>query len=164
MNSPSNRRKTRLVDRQFQLGLAWRMLIVFLLFFFAGIVLVFAPSMLGLLTGKSLEALEPAAAEFLVLHRRVWPAVLFVLVGIFLYTILVSQRIAGPVYRINAVLRKMLEGTIPEDVTFRKGDYFQETAELLDRLAKKLSAEDSGGGRKSARTLGTEEPRGPGNG
>lgn len=52
MNSQSNRRKTRLVDRQFQLGLA----------------------------------------------------------GIFAYTILVSQRIAGPVYRINSVLRKMLDG------------------------------------------------------
>lgn len=145
MISPSNRRKTRLVDRQFQLGLAWRMLIVFLLFFFAGIVLVFAPSVFGLLTGESLEALEPAAAEFLVLHRRVWPAVLFVLAGMFLYTILVSQRIAGPVYRINSVLRKMLDGETPETVTFRKKDYFQDTAELLDRLSKKLAAEKPGG-------------------
>lgn len=160
MNSPSNRRKTRLVDKQFQFGLAWRMLTVFLLFFFAGIVLVFAPSMFGLLTGESLEALEPAAAEFLVLHRRVWPAVLFVLVGMFLYTLLVSQRIAGPVYRINAVLRKMLEGSFPGAVTFRKKDYFQDTAELLDRLSKKLAAEKSpGGGGESA---GNREPEGTG--
>ena len=162
MNSLSNRRKTRLVDRQFQLGLAWRMLIVFLLFFFAGIVLVFAPSMLGLMTGESLEALEPAAAEFLVLHQRVWPAVLLVLAGIFAYTILVSQRIAGPVYRSNSVLRKMLDGDFPGSVTFRKGDYFQDTAELLDQLSKKLAAEGSGGSsRESAGTRGAEETRGP---
>lgn len=155
MNSPSNRRKTRLVDRHFQLGLAWSMLIVFLLFFFAGILLVFAPSMIALLTGESLEALEPAAAEFLVLHRRVWPAVLFVLVGMFAYTLLVSHRIAGPVYRINSVLRKMLDGDFPETITFRKKDYFQETAELLDRLSKKLAVEKPGGKREA------EEARGP---
>lgn len=139
--SALNRRKPRLVDSRFQLGLAWRLLLVFLLFFLGGIVLVFAPSMIALFTGESLEALEPAAAEFLVLHKRVWPAVLFVLVGLAGYTLLVSHRIAGPVYRINDVLRKMLDGEFPRKVTFRRGDYFGETAELLERLARKLGGE-----------------------
>ena len=39
MNPTTNRRKGRLVDRQFQIGLAWRILLVFLLFFFLGIFL-----------------------------------------------------------------------------------------------------------------------------
>ena len=50
MNHATNRRKGRLVDRQFQVGLAWRILLVFLLFFFLGILLVFAPSMFGLIS------------------------------------------------------------------------------------------------------------------
>lgn len=140
MDAP-DRRKSRLVDRRFQFGLAWRMLLVFLLFFFGGVVLVFAPSMIALFTGERLEALEPAAAEFLVLHKRVWPAVLFVLVGLAGYTLLLSHRIAGPVYRINAVLRRMLDGEFPRKVTFRRGDYFGETAELLEQLSRKLAAE-----------------------
>jgi hypothetical protein len=138
---PPNRRRSRLVDSRFQLGLAWRMLLVFLLFFFGGVVLVFAPSMIALFTGESLEALEPAAVEFLVLHKRVWPAVLFVLVGLAVYTVLLSHRIAGPVYRINSVLRKMLDGEFPPTIAFRRGDYFGDTAQLLERLSRKLAGE-----------------------
>ncbi len=141
MNPKTDRRKGRLVDRQFQVGLAWRMLLVFLLLFFLGIFLVFAPSMFGLLTGETLESLEPAATEFLVLHHRVWPAVVVVLVGMFAYTIVVSHRIAGPVYRINDVLRKMIAGEFPASISFRKGDFFQETAELLQTLSNRLVEE-----------------------
>lgn len=139
MNPSTNRRKGRLVDRQFQIGLAWRIQLVFLLFFFLGIFLVFAPSMFGLLTGKSPESLEPAATEFLVLHHRIWPAVVIVLIGMFAYTIFLGHRIAGPIYRINDVLRAMIGGVFPDTVTFRKGDYFQETAELLQTLSNTLA-------------------------
>jgi len=151
VNHATNRRKGRLVDRQFQVGLAWRILLVFLLFFFLGIFLVFAPSMFGLITGESLETLEPAAKEFLVLHHRIWPAVVIVVIGMFAYTILVSHRIAGPVYRINIVLRKLIGGEIPDTVAFRKGDYFQETAELLQSLAKRLAEERRPEGESGAR-------------
>lgn len=153
MNPTTNRRKGRLVDRQFQVGLAWRILLVFLLFFFLGIFLVFAPSMFGLFTGESLEALEPAANEFLVLHRRIWPAVVVILIGMFGYTIVVGHRIAGPVYRINDVLRTLIRGEFPDTVAFRKGDYFQETAELLRTLSRTLAERARPGG-----TSGTKEP------
>ena len=139
MTTPRNRRRIRLVDRQYQLGMAWRMFLAFLLFFAIGIFLVFAPSMFGLLVGADLEELEPAAREFLILHRRIWPAVLFVLVGVFVYTALFSQRIAGPIYRINTVLQAMLRGEYPESVTLRKGDHFHQTADLIARLSRQLA-------------------------
>lgn len=157
MGTP-NRRRSRLVDSRFQLGLAWRMLLVFLLFLFGGVVLVFAPSMIALFTGESLEALEPAAVEFLVLHKRMWPAVLFVLVGLAGYTVLLSHRIAGPIFRINSVLRKMLDGEFPPTVAFRRGDYFGETAELLERLSQKLSGES----KERRETGGPSASGGPG--
>ena len=127
-----------MADRRFQFGLAWRMLLVFLLFFVAGILLVFAPSVIGLLTGADLAELEPAAEEFLILHQRIWPAVLFILVGVFLYTLVFSHRIAGPIYRINKAIEMMLRGECPKRITLRKGDHFQETAELLERLAQQI--------------------------
>ncbi|MDX1815691.1 MAG: hypothetical protein R3239_07000 [Thermodesulfobacteriota bacterium] len=138
MTHPSDRRKTRLADRQFQFGLAWRMLLVFLLFFVAGILLVFAPSVIGLLTGADLAELKPAAEELIILHQRIWPAVLFILVGVFLYTLLFSHRIAGPIYRINKAIEMMLRGEYPKSITLRKGDHFQETAELLERLSQQI--------------------------
>lgn len=124
--------------------MAWRMLLAFLLFFAIGIFLVFAPSMFGLLVGADLEELEPAGREFLILHRRIWPAVLFVLAGVFVYTALFSHRIAGPIYRINAVLQAMLRGEYPKSVTLRKADHFHETAELLERLSRQLAGQREG--------------------
>ena len=144
MTTPGNRRRFPIVDRRFQLGMAWRIFFAFLLFFAVGIFLVFAPSMFGLLLGADLEELEPAAREFLILHRRIWPAVLFVLAGVFLYTVFFSHRIAGPVYRINAVLQAMLRGEYPDSVRIRKGDHFHQTAELLERLSRQLAGKRGG--------------------
>jgi hypothetical protein len=136
-----NRRRPGLIDRKFQLGLAWRLLIVYVMFFLGGLVIVFAPSMYLLATGSTLPELEPAAREFLVLHRRVWPAALFIFGGAFVYTLVLSHRIAGPVYRINAVLRQMLQGEYPDKVTLRRGDFFHDTAELLESLSQKAAGD-----------------------
>jgi signal transduction histidine kinase len=131
------------------------MMIGFLAFFIGGLVIVFAPSMYRLAMGSSLTELEPAAREFLVLHLRVWPAALFIFGGMFVYTLFLSRRIAGPIYRVNSVLRQMIEGEYPEKVSLRYGDYFSETAELLERLSRKAAGEQ---GKKEHRE---NESRGP---
>ena len=140
MGSAEKRRRTRIVDRQFQLGLAVRLLLVLTILFAAGLLLAFAPSYFVLATTNDLKSLEPAAAEFLILHKRLWPMVLLSLAGIFLYTIFFSRRIAGPLYRINAILRALIEGRDPPVVNFRGDDYFQPTASLLKELSEKMHA------------------------
>lgn len=150
-----NRRRRNLVDRKFQLGLAWRMMFAFLLFFLGGIVIVFAPSMYRLATGSSLSELEPASREFLVLHERIWPAALFIFGGVFAYTLYFSRRIAGPIHRINETLRKMVDGEFPETVIFRRGDFFHPTAELLETLSRKASGKAGQGAPRE------DDPAGP---
>ena len=140
MGAAEDRRRTRIVDRQFQLGLAARLLLVVAILFAAGILLAFAPSYYVLATKNDLKSLEPAAAEFLVLHKRLLPAALLSLAGIFLYAIFFSRRIAGPLYRINAILRALIEDRDPPAVKFRDDDYFQPTAALLRELSEKLRA------------------------
>ena len=142
MPDKEDRRRSRIVDRPFQFGLAWRFLLVMAALFFAGILLVFAPSIYVLATTKDLESLEPAAMEFLLLHKRIWPAAILSFAGLFVYTLVFSHRIAGPVYRINSVLRQMLRGEFPEKVVFRGKDCFGETAELLTELSAKLSGKE----------------------
>jgi hypothetical protein len=150
-----NRRRPRLIDRNFQLGLAWRMMIAFFAFLLGGLVIVFAPSMYRLAAGTSLPEVEPAAREFLVLHERVWPAALFIFGGMFLYTVVFSRRIAGPIYRINAVLRRMLDREYPENVTLRRGDFFHDTAELLENLSRQFA------GARGEAERGEKESQGP---
>jgi len=120
--------------------MAVRLLLVLTALFAAGIALAFAPSAYVLATTNDLKSLEPAAAEFLVLHKRLWPAALLSFAGIFVYVILFSHRVAGPVYRINAVLRALIDDRDPPVVKFRAGDYFQPTAALLKELSEKMRA------------------------
>jgi hypothetical protein len=135
-----DRRRTRIVDRQFQLGLGVRLLLVLTALLAAGIALAFLPSIYVLATTNDLKSLEPAAAEFLVLHKRLWPAALLSLAGIFFYVIFFSHRVAGPVYRMNAILRALIDDREPPVVKFRDDDYFQSTAALLKELSEKLRA------------------------
>jgi hypothetical protein len=128
------------VDRKFQFGLAVRLLLVLTALFAAGIALAFAPSIYVLATTNDLKSLEPAATEFLVLHKRLWPAAFLSFAGIFVYVIFFSHRIAGPVYRINAILRALLDDRDPPVVKFRDGDCFQPTARLLGELSEKIRA------------------------
>lgn len=155
MAHPVNRRRPRLVDRSFQLGLAWRIMFAFFAFFLGGIVIVFAPSMYRLATGSDLAELEPAASEFLVLHERIWPAALFIFGGVFAFTVYFSRRIAGPIHRINDTLRMMIDGEYPETVIFRRGDFFHPTAELLETLSRKAA------GRPGREERGENDPPGP---
>ena len=138
MGAVEDRRRTRIVDRQFQLGLAARLLLVLAILFAAGLLLAFAPSYYVLATTNDLKSLEPAAAEFLVLHKRLLPAALLSLAGIFIYAIVFSHRIAGPLYRINAILRALIDDRDPPVVTFRDDDSFQPTAALLKELSEKM--------------------------
>ncbi|MHB1041127.1 MAG: hypothetical protein ACYC34_12475, partial [Desulfobacteria bacterium] len=117
-----------------------RLLLVLAILFALGLLLAFAPSYYILATRNDLKSLEPAAAEFLVLNKRLLPAALLSLAGIFLYAIFFSHRIAGPVYRINAILRALIEDREPPVVKFRDGDYFQPTADLLEELSEKMRA------------------------
>jgi hypothetical protein len=140
LGAVEGRRRTRIVDRQFQLGLAVRLLLVLTTLFTAGIALAFLPSIYVLATTNDLKSLEPAAAEFLVLHERLWPAALLSLAGIFFYVIFFSHRLAGPVYRINTILRALIEDREPPVVKFRDDDYFHPTAALLRELSEKMRA------------------------
>jgi len=140
LGAGEDRRRTRIVDRQFQLGLAVRLLLVLTILFAAGLVVAFAPSYYVLATTNDLKSLEPAAAEFLVLHKRLLPTALLSLAGIFLYAFFFSHRIAGPLYRVNAILRALIEDREPPVVKFRDDDYFQPTAALLRELSEKMRA------------------------
>lgn len=137
------RSKFRLINKNVQLGLAWRMMFAFTFFLIVGIALMFAPSMCRLAAGSKVDELQ-AAREFLVLHTRIWPAVLVTLGGVFAYTLYFSQRIAGPIYRINDTLKKMNKGEYPVGVTLRHKDFFMETAELLQSLSRKLAGKQTG--------------------
>ena len=155
MGAGEDRRRERIVDRRFRLGLAVRLLLVLTILFATGLLLAFAPSYYVIATTNDLKSLEPAAAEFLVLHKRLLPAALFSLAGIFLYALFFSRRITGTVHGINAILRALIEDRDPPVVKFRDDDYFQSTAVLLKELSENMRASR---GTAAPRTGGNSPP------
>ncbi len=140
MGTVEERRGARIANRRFQLGLAVRLLLVLTILFAAGLLLAFAPSYYVIATTNDLKSLEPAAAEFLVLHKRLLPAALLSLAGIFFYAIFFSRRISGALHQINGVLRALIEDRDPSVLKFDEDDTFRPTAALLEELSEKMRA------------------------
>ena len=61
--------------------------------------------------------------------------VLLVLVGL-----LLSNRIAGPLYRIARHLSDLAEGKAPAEIKLREGDYFKELADAANALTRKIES------------------------
>lgn len=66
----------------------------------------------------------------------------FILFATFNVVILIffTNRIAGPAYRLRKSMEEMLRGELNNQVRLRKGDFFQESAELLDQIRERLKS------------------------
>lgn len=143
MSQPFFRRRIFISDLQY------RLLVVNLLYFCA-IVLIFAavvflPLMVQLRSGSmaSPAEAEQVATEFLFLHARLWPALLLVLGLLALHSVIVSHRLAGPLYRFRRVLETVAEGDLSVRAKIRRNDYLtNEVAvinEMIEALAKRIA-------------------------
>jgi hypothetical protein len=61
----------------------------------------------------------------------------------FLWGLVVSHRIVGPIFRITRHIIEVTQGKTHSPVSLRKGDYFQELAEAYNTLLKKHVFKDS---------------------
>jgi methyl-accepting chemotaxis protein len=139
-------RRTRiLIDR-----LQHRLLLINL-FYFCAIVLVLAtalllPSLLQL-RGAALDASAEnlaAANEFLFLHARLWPAVLIVLGLLAFHSVIISHRIAGPLYRFRRVVEAVTAGHLSMRVKIRKHDYLTQEAQAINEMLEALERRIAG--------------------
>jgi methyl-accepting chemotaxis protein len=123
----------------------YRLLLINLLYF-CTILLIFAaalflPLILQLRSGSaSIIEQGELAGQFLMLHARVWPAMLVVFVLLALHSIVVSHRIAGPLYRFRKVFGAVAGGDLSVRVHLRKGDYLGKESESLNAMIASLQA------------------------
>tara|TARA_R110002049_G_scaffold305056_3_gene501111 strand:+ start:70506 stop:70970 length:465 start_codon:yes stop_codon:yes gene_type:complete len=67
--------------------------------------------------------------------------VMFFLMPVFLRdTLKMSNRFAGPMYRLRTALGKMSQGEIVSSINFRNGDFWQEVAADFNTVAAKYEA------------------------
>jgi methyl-accepting chemotaxis protein len=138
MSTPVPKRRRILIE-SFQ----YRLLAIHLVYF-ATILLIFAgtlflPIILELRSG-TLSVIEQGevAGLFLSLHARVWPAMLVVFALLTLHSVLVSHRIAGPLYRFRTVFKAVTQGDLSVRANLRKTDYLEKESDSLNEMIMSL--------------------------
>lgn len=139
-------RRRRILIGAFQYKLLRANLAYFVTIVLVFAVVVFLPLALQI---RSSSTLSPVKAEeladgFLFLHARLWPALFIVLVLLAFHSVLISHRIAGPLYRFRSVLRAVAEGDLSVWVKIRPTDYLTQEADLLNETIGALRQKISG--------------------
>jgi methyl-accepting chemotaxis protein len=125
----------RLIVKDFQRRFVLVNLFFVCLAALAFVVVLFGPLVFRLFDPEApFEEQAQIAATFLGLHGRVWLAVAVVLLGGLLHLSIVSHRVAGPLVRINRIVRAAGAGDVSVRVKVRATDYLQEEAASLDRM------------------------------
>lgn len=127
----------------------YRLLAANLIYFFA-ILLIFAAALfLPLIIHLESAALswvekQEPASQFLSLHTRLWPAIFVVFVLLAIHSLVVSHRIAGPLYRLRSVLKAVAKGDLSVRATIRKNDYLATEADAVNELIAALTRKITG--------------------
>ena len=137
----SYRRRRIVVD-----GLQYRLLAINLLYFLVILLILaaflFTPLVLKLRDGTTLSAVEQqeVASQFLTLHKRIWPALLITFGLLSVHSILVSHRIAGPLYQFRRILKALRDGDLTVRATFRSNDYLRKEEAIINEMIEALRA------------------------
>jgi methyl-accepting chemotaxis protein len=139
MGYPWFRRKRFVIMPRYQVGVALQAFLFVLLYsFFLGF-LIFYPLHVELKAAAAPDQQLWVSELILEFHTRLWPAVLVVALLAGVQAISATHRIAGPLYRIDKILRGMAAGDYSQRVTLRRGDRFQELATVVNHLGEELT-------------------------
>lgn len=130
-------RRRRFIVRGFQGHFVVRQLIWITIYLLAFAAVLLAPLASKLHSGGADERLQ-AAAQFLLFHEYLWPALGGVLVFAAAALVKASHRIAGPLYRFRRVFEAVQEGDLRASARVRRGDYLTGESEALEAMLGSL--------------------------
>lgn len=135
------RRKRYIVDRKLQ----FRLLIYNGVYFLIIVVAIWAGLFLPLaldLSNPNLSISEQgeAAGKILYLHSQLGPVLLIVFLILGIHSVLVSHRIAGPLYRFKATFNQVAQGDLSRVVAIRKGDLLVNEQTKIEEMIGALSS------------------------
>jgi methyl-accepting chemotaxis protein len=137
----SVRRKKYVVDKSMQYRLLGYNAIYFFITVVALSLVLFTPLVFEI-SDPSLSPREQAevAGKILYLHSHLWPALFLILVILGFHSVLVTNKIAGPLYRFRATLQRIIEGDISEPFRIRKGDLLVNEQTKMDEMLSTINS------------------------
>ena len=135
------RRRHYIVDRALQYRLLIYNAIYFVIIILSIGVALFLPLYLQLSNPALTTAQQgEVAGRVLYLHGNLWPAVLVVFIILGIHSILVSHRIAGPLYRFRETFNQIIAGDISTILIIRKGDLLAKEQEKIAEMMAMLQS------------------------
>ena len=86
------------------------------------------------------ELREQAATQFTWVNSRFWLPLLFMFLGMGAHSILISHRVAGPLYQLRRVLSAVRDGDLSVRVTLRKADYLAAEEAIINELIRETGS------------------------
>lgn len=120
---------------------AWIGLILFLysaLFFTLAFYGPHLKPMLTLYAGGALEERQAAAAEMLMLSETVWVAVPVLFLGSVIFSLVLTRRVAGPLYRLDQTIQEWAKGNLSWRMGFRASDRLDDLAESANHALENI--------------------------
>lgn len=130
-----SKRKRILVDPEVQWAIVARIMLHWMVLL---VCLISIGSMVYILAGTNGSSFGEAFWSAVKSQRAV-AAVMFVLVPVFIRdTMKLSNRFAGPMYRVRTELKRMAAGEKHRPISFRQGDFWLEAATDFNVVAKEM--------------------------
>ena len=139
MSKPTAKRRRLLIDGPVQLGLVKR--IVFHWFTFLAAVVVVLPLYRAIVTGDFATPFSQRLTQVGV-ESAILLTLFAALLPYFIYdTFRLTNRFAGPMYRMHQTIRSLAGGESLPPMKFREGDYWQEVAKDFNLMVERLQEE-----------------------
>ena len=138
----SDERRSGFFVHRIQKGYAvWIGLLLFLyatLFFAIAFYGIHLKSIVALYGGGEIQERQTAAAKMLMLSETVWVAVPILFLGSLIFSLVMTRRVAGPLYRLDASLQQWSRGNVTWRIVFRPSDRLDDLATSVNQAVDKM--------------------------
>lgn len=142
-------RRRIVIDSSFQFRMLVPIVVFLVLFVILTGVFTFLPLYLHATNDPRPSVQALLMEQFLNFNIRLWPMVIIAALAAGIYTLMRSNRVAGPLFKLKKGLMQMIVGEY-EKIRFRKGDEFKEFEDVANRLAATLDSITASAQRKTS--------------
>lgn len=130
--------KNYIVDKELQIRIITGSLIFMLAAIIVSLTIILYPLFRDMFSAD-MDTQYRAAQTFLILVKRLIPAVILLLFLFVLHLIKVTHRICGPLVNFRHTFSKLREGNLSRRIYLRQGDYLKKECELINQMIDGLS-------------------------
>ena len=126
------------IQKTYALWFGLFMFVSSLLVFGLAFLVPFIPPAIKLASPITLEERAMAAKQFLFLAQTILPGLIVLIPAAAVFSIYLTHRVAGPLFRIEQTAREMIRGNLAIRIRLRKGDELHELAGLVNETLGNL--------------------------